>query len=1052
MINSRYVGRCFVGLLLLGASARAQLLPTTATGAFVNESAVTRVYHVDPAGSDANGGTQAAPFRTIARGLQSAVSSKNNNVGAKVVIRAGTYREQLTVSPRAGGDTSAPLVLEAAPGATGKVIITGSDIWTGWTPSGANWTRPWPYSATDTAWGYSYERFGSNTEGPLLPPLMRRRELLWVNGLLTRQVASLANLTDGTFFIPITPPTMVIDPATGQSIPEENTGISTGTVYLRPPAGTNMSVARVEFGVRDDGLKISGRRNVVVRGLTIQNTSKRIRRGTTALWLEDGNNILVENCTFQGNNNEGLYVADTRDLTLRGVRCNFNGTLGMGINRVRNLLVEDSEASYNTWRVRWANWTDGWATCAFKTMHVHEQAWRRFVAIGNYSTGMWWDTDNSHVVAEDCFVSHNRVRGLFIENSPGPFVVRRSIIANTRATGDTGAGVRLTSTPDVTLEHNLVYNNQAQQYYIVGTISRTDNVDWETGANYGAPFTDNNGVYHPTFVDPVTGYTFDKARRHAYRNNVFVGAGANQDLYAFPNKDYFNFFYPTLVSNSNAFWNPVDTTVWDIRDRGTQNFAWWKSYTGQDAQSLWADPRFVDPGNNDFRRQTGSPIPAAWNLPTVPAGGAQIPLDAQIAFVPGAIEAENYDVGGQGVAYHDVSAGNGLGAYRTDDVDIKTTSDTNGGHAVGSFPGGEWLEYTAYVGLSGAYDLQARVGSAQNGGTFHVEANGQNITGPIRVPNLGDWDRYKTITVRNVALDAGMQVFRVVNGGPAFIDLNRLNVTPAGSGPSNNAPVVRLTNPPSDRAALLAPATIALLAAADDDDGTVNKVEFFQNGVKIGEDAAAPYLLYWSDVPAGAYALTARATDNEGAATTSEPVHVVVSDRFHARINFQPATAAVPFGYLVDGGAAYNHRGNGYTYGWNTNNTANVRDRNSALSPDQRYDTLAYMQLNGSYSWEIAVPNGTYTVRVVAGDPTAYGSVYKINVENVLTVDGTPTSANRWIEGTQTVSVIDGRLTVTSASGASNNKLCFIEITPRLRPTVPVAAVHKEVITPANPT
>ena len=47
-----------------------------------------------------------------------------------------------------------------------------------------------------------------------------------------------------------------------------------------------------------------------------------------------------------------------------------------------------------------------------------------------------------------------------------------------------------------------------------------------------------------------------------------------------------------------------------------------------------------------------------------------------------------------------------------------------------------------------------------------------------------------------------------------------------------------------------------------------------------------------------------------------------------------------------------------------------------------------------------------------------------------MTVSGTPTSSTRWISGTRNVTVNDGRLTITSGSGAKNNELCFIEITP----------------------
>ena len=151
------------------------------------------------------------------------------------------------------------------------------------------------------------------------------------------------------------------------------------------------------------------------------------------------------------------------------------------------------------------------------------------------------------------------------------------------------------------------------------------------------------------------------------------------------------------------------------------------------------------------------------------------------------------------------------------------------------------------------------------------------------------------------------------------------------------------------------------------------------------------------------------------------------------RINFQLASAPVPEGYLPDGGLVYGARGNGQTYGWNADNTGQAKDRNSSRSPDQAYDTLTHMQrpANPNASWEIAVPNGTYDVRIVSGDASYFDSVYRIAAEGVVVVSGTPTSAARWVEGAGTVTVADGRLTLTNAAGASNNKICFVEITPR---------------------
>jgi hypothetical protein len=197
------------------------------------------------------------------------------------------------------------------------------------------------------------------------------------------------------------------------------------------------------------------------------------------------------------------------------------------------------------------------------------------------------------------------------------------------------------------------------------------------------------------------------------------------------------------------------------------------------------------------------------------------------------------------------------------------------------------------------------------------------------------------------------------------------------------------------------------------------------------------------------YAVTMEFYEDTGNATArllwssaSTPKAVVPSARLFPqapatsttmRVNFQTASAPVPAGYLKDGGLAFGDRGNGRSYGWNADNTAQMRDRNSAASPDQRYDTLAYMQrpANPDAVWEIAVPNGTYLVYAVAGDAAYFDITYRIAVEGVLTVSGTSNSASRWIEGTATVTVTDGRITIRSAAGATANKICFVEITPQ---------------------
>ena len=172
-------------------------------------------------------------------------------------------------------------------------------------------------------------------------------------------------------------------------------------------------------------------------------------------------------------------------------------------------------------------------------------------------------------------------------------------------------------------------------------------------------------------------------------------------------------------------------------------------------------------------------------------------------------------------------------------------------------------------------------------------------------------------------------------------------------------------------------------------------------------------------------------------------------------INFQPAGVSVPAGYLADTGATFANRGNGFAYGWNLSASSATRDRNSPSSPDQRYDTIVHTQLYGTRTWEIAVPNGQYSVHIVAGDPLYYGSVIKFNAEGVLVASGNQTQSTPFIQGTKTVTVSDGRLTIANATGASNNKLCFLDIqsvTNTTLPTVSLAATDSSAAEPGSNT
>ena len=176
-------------------------------------------------------------------------------------------------------------------------------------------------------------------------------------------------------------------------------------------------------------------------------------------------------------------------------------------------------------------------------------------------------------------------------------------------------------------------------------------------------------------------------------------------------------------------------------------------------------------------------------------------------------------------------------------------------------------------------------------------------------------------------------------------------------------------------------------------------------------------------------------------------------------LNFQPAGAPTPAGYVADTGAAYSAAaGRGWVREDSVDSatpvplsiTSNARDRN--LLSDQLLDTFMHMQLAGTTpaAWVMAVPNGTYTVVVSVGDAGPYfDSSHQINVEGQAAIAGfVPTSANRFATATRTVQVTDGMLTI-DARGGTNTKIDYLQITGSSDTTPPATPVNVSA-TPAN--
>jgi hypothetical protein len=167
-------------------------------------------------------------------------------------------------------------------------------------------------------------------------------------------------------------------------------------------------------------------------------------------------------------------------------------------------------------------------------------------------------------------------------------------------------------------------------------------------------------------------------------------------------------------------------------------------------------------------KSTAAPTPAAKPVKTVAAAPtpAAVSADGSFRGVPFAtgtlISAADYNTGGEGVSYHDLTGVNeGNDGYRTGAVGTAWSASQNN-EIVGWTQKSEWMNYTINVAKAGTYAFFARTASVGAGGRFHVEVDGRKATSSIAVPNTGGWDTYTTQMIKGLKLKAGNHVVRIV--------------------------------------------------------------------------------------------------------------------------------------------------------------------------------------------------------------------------------------------------------------------------------------------------
>ncbi|MFN3402594.1 MAG: carbohydrate-binding protein [Cytophagaceae bacterium] len=324
-----------------------------------------------------------------------------------------------------------------------------------------------------------------------------------------------------------------------------------------------------------------------------------------------------------------------------------------------------------------------------------------------------------------------------------------------------------------TISEILTYRIQRMVYTPVASVNNgTITVNWNsTGsinvANYLQPLH---------FKSPIT----LEVDISSYPGNYTVTQNANviQDRFVKNNRLYVNVFPhlgPVVLSPQTCpvciVSHPQNTTInsgatltLSVTAQGTGNlsYQWYKGgtiITGATSATYTV--------NNTNSSHAGTyHVVVSNGVNTATSNNAVVTVHTRTPFannvIPGRIQSENFDAGGQGITYNESTGTNqGNTSYRSEPVDIENC--TEGGYNVGYITNGEWLEYSVNIVSSGWYRFGFRIASQNVGGTngsFNLQMGGNIIINTTTVPYTGGWQTWQTVQSDLVFLNAGTSIMR----------------------------------------------------------------------------------------------------------------------------------------------------------------------------------------------------------------------------------------------------------------------------------------------------
>ena len=565
---------CAVAMLLV-----AQAVPLHAATYYVDQRAGNA--------SDANPGTDQAPWKTVAR----AASAKELKPGDQVLIRTGVYREHVEV--KVSGEKGQPITFAAAPGA--RVVLKGSQVVRG------KWTRladapavkePYPNAFADV-WKVTLgdEYFtDARFEGSY-----RDKSRRWVSQVFVQDDVPLQRIgpdpiykndkylkltTVGRGLADLIQNSFYFDPADQ-------------TLYIKIAGEPGWF--SIEVGVRGFVLTASEVHDVVLRGLEMRHN-----RQPGGQWsmvsIGQCERVVLENCRIYLADFAGLGVGRSRNCIVRNCDLSYNGNTGLGMGECEDCIVEDCTLLANNYRRFHAGWHAGGMKCIPRNRRC---IIRRCEAAYNIeSDGIWFDSDNADIQILGNVSHHNGGCGIFYEINKGGGIIADNLVYANR-----GRGIYISGSQNTWVVHNTVAGNQA------GIVCMPRGPEW--------PLENVHVLNNLLIRNTITG------EGHARGCELTLFMGCPADSYtrtvASNHSDYNLYAEAGWAPTMRHSWNPDNT----LRE--------WQERFGEDLHSKSMPVRFEFRGTG-FRLLSREgmnaagplPEPLGWKPPTPGLVGASI--------------------------------------------------------------------------------------------------------------------------------------------------------------------------------------------------------------------------------------------------------------------------------------------------------------------------------------------------------------------------------------------------------------------------------------------